>query len=59
MPLPTLLRREDGQDLVEYSLLLAFVVVTSAALFLYNSDAVAGIWTVTSNSLSAADSMAK
>jgi Flp pilus assembly pilin Flp len=52
------LRREDGQDLVEYSLLLAFVVVVSAALFLYNSDAVAAIWTITNNNLSSASSMA-
>jgi hypothetical protein len=36
--------QEEGQDLVEYSLLLAFVVVTSAALFLYNAASVATIW---------------
>jgi Flp pilus assembly pilin Flp len=51
-------REEDGQDLVEYSLLLAFVVVTSAALFLYNSDAVAAIWTTTTSNLNAANSVA-
>lgn len=52
------LRREDGQDLVEYSLLLGFITMTSAALFLYNSDAVAGIWTTTGSHLHAASSAA-
>jgi Flp pilus assembly pilin Flp len=46
------LREDDGQDLVEYSLLLAFVVVTSAALFLYNSASVSAIWRTTDNALS-------
>ncbi len=46
------LRQEDGQDLVEYSLLLAFVVVTSAALFLYNSASVSAIWSKTDSELS-------
>jgi Flp pilus assembly pilin Flp len=50
--------REDGQDLVEYSLLLAFIAVLTAALFLYNSGAVAGIWTATTNNLGAASSAA-
>lgn len=46
------LRQEDGQDLVEYSLLLAFVVVTSAALFLYNSASISAVWGKTNNELS-------
>ncbi len=52
-------QQEDGQDIVEYTLLLAFVVVVSAALFLYNSDSVAAIWTVTNDNLRAADSVSK
>jgi Flp pilus assembly pilin Flp len=52
------LTQDDGQDIVEYTLLMAFVVVVTAALFLYNSDSVAAIWTVTNNSLSSAGSMA-
>lgn len=51
------LRYEDGQDVVEYSLLLAFVVVASAALFLYNSAAVTTIWNITDNNLNAAVSL--
>ena len=52
------LRGDDGQDLVEYSLLLAFVVVVTAALFLYNSDAVASIWTRSTSELDAANTAA-
>ena len=49
------LLQEEGQDLVEYTLLLAFVTITSAALLLYNADAVAAIWTVTNNHLANAN----
>jgi len=38
------LREDDGQDLVEYSLLLAFVALASAALFIGAGNSVAGIW---------------
>ncbi len=41
-----------GQDVVEYSLLLAFIVVVTAALILYNSQAVAGIWSHNAENLS-------
>jgi len=40
------LREESGQDLVEYSLLLAFVVLASAALFVGAGIQVGGIWSV-------------
>jgi len=49
------LLQDEGQDLVEYTLLLAFVTVTSAALLLYNADAVAAIWTATDNNLAKAN----
>jgi len=39
------LREEDGQDLVEYTLLLAFVCLASAALFIGAGNSLAGIWT--------------
>jgi Flp pilus assembly pilin Flp len=45
---------EDGQDLTEYTLLLAFVVLISAALLLTNQKAIDTIWLVTNNNLSAA-----
>ena len=35
---------DAGQDLVEYTLLLAFVCLASAALFINAGTAVSGIW---------------
>ena len=40
-------REEEGQDLVEYTLLLAFVCLASAALFLGAGKSMASIWTDT------------
>jgi Flp pilus assembly pilin Flp len=39
-----LIREEEGQDLVEYTLLLAFVCLASAALFISAGSSLAGIW---------------
>ena len=36
--------REEGQDLVEYTLLLAFVCLASAALFIGAGKSMANIW---------------
>ncbi|MFB3777934.1 MAG: Flp family type IVb pilin [Bryobacteraceae bacterium] len=49
---------DAGQDLVEYTLLLAMVCLASAALMIGSGDAVSGIWCTTNNNLSAAHSMA-
>jgi Flp pilus assembly pilin Flp len=38
------LRAEEGQDLVEYTLLLAFVCLASAALFIGAGKSMANIW---------------
>jgi Flp pilus assembly pilin Flp len=38
-------RDEQAQDLVEYTLLLAFVCLASAALFIGAGSAISGIWT--------------
>lgn len=35
---------EEGQDLVEYTLLLAFVCLASAALFIQAGASLSGIW---------------
>ena len=51
-------RDENGQDFVEYSLLLAFVCLASAALFISVGKSVASIWGTTSTSLSQAYSAA-
>jgi Flp pilus assembly pilin Flp len=43
--LKNLVRDEQGQDLVEYTLLLAFVALASAALFIGAGGSVQTIWT--------------
>jgi Flp pilus assembly pilin Flp len=45
-------REEQGQDLIEYTLLLAFVALASAALFIGAGGTINQIWTVTNNTLS-------
>lgn len=51
--------KEDvGQDLVEYTLLLAMVCLASAALMIGSGGAVHSIWSTTNNNLSSASSMA-
>jgi Flp pilus assembly pilin Flp len=50
---------ERGQDLVEYSLLLAFVVVSSIALLLVNMSSIVGIWTTTTQVINTGNSLAK
>jgi Flp pilus assembly pilin Flp len=56
--IPIVLRDERGQDLVEYSLLLAFVALASAALFIGSGGSIAGIWTQANTSLTNANSAA-
>jgi len=42
---------EQGQDLIEYTLLMAFVALASAALFLGAGGSITNIWTITNNQL--------
>ena len=49
---------DQGQDLIEYTLLLAFVALASAALFIGAGGSVQGIWTVTNTQLAAANTAA-
>ena len=53
------LRDETGQDLTEYALLLAFVVIASAALLLVNMTSIAGIWTSGNQVIASGNSLAK
>jgi Flp pilus assembly pilin Flp len=53
------LREEEGQDLIEYTLLLAFVCLASAGLFINAGKTMANIWGLTNNTLSKAQSAAK
>jgi Flp pilus assembly pilin Flp len=51
-----LVRDEQGQDLIEYTLLLAFVALASAALFIGTGGSVSTIWGNASTNLSNAAS---
>jgi Flp pilus assembly pilin Flp len=52
------LREENGQDLIEYTLLLAFVALASAAVFIGAGGSISGIWTTASGQLSTANTAA-
>jgi Flp pilus assembly pilin Flp len=49
--LKNFLRDDQGQDLIEYTLLLAFVALASAALFISAGASVNTIWTVANSNL--------
>lgn len=49
---------EEGQDLIEYTLLLAFVCLASAALFISAGGSVSGIWTSANSDLASANTSA-
>lgn len=49
---------ESGQDLIEYTLLMAFVALASASLFISAGGSVAGIWSSANTQLVAANSSA-
>lgn len=51
----TLVRDERGQDLVEYSLLLAFICLAGAALFIGMGQTTKGLWTTVNSRLAAAN----
>jgi Flp pilus assembly pilin Flp len=52
------LQDDQGQDLIEYTLLMAFVALASAALFLGAGGSIKGIWSVSNSQLVAANSQA-
>jgi len=45
------IKDEQGQDLIEYTLLMAFVALASAALFIGAGGSISGIWSQTNTSL--------
>lgn len=51
-------RGETGQDLIEYALLLAFVALAAAAIFIQAGTTLSGIWSTTNLVLSNANSIA-
>ena len=54
--LKNFMRDEQGQDLIEYTLLLAFVALAAAALFITASSSISTIWINASTKLSQAAS---
>jgi Flp pilus assembly pilin Flp len=49
---------ESGQDLIEYTLLLAFVALASASLFISAGTSVSGIWSSANSQLVAGNTAA-
>jgi Flp pilus assembly pilin Flp len=50
--------QDQGQELIEYTLLLAFVALASAALFIGAGGNVSGIWSSSNSQLAAANTSA-
>ena len=46
------LLEDEGQDITEYTLLLAFVALISAALFMNGASSISCIWSSTKSALS-------
>jgi len=44
-------REESGQDLIEYTLLLAFIALASASLFVSAGGSISAIWVKGSDTL--------
>lgn len=49
---------EEGQDLIEYTLLLAFVALVAAGLFVQAGNVTAGIWGTANSVLTSANTLA-
>ena len=49
---------ENGQDLIEYTLLMAFVALASAALFIQAGKSLNGIWSSANTQLATANTQA-
>lgn len=45
---------DSGQDLIEYTLLMAFIALASASIFVSAGGSISSIWGIASNQLSSA-----
>jgi Flp pilus assembly pilin Flp len=52
------LKDEQGQDLIEYTLLMAFIALASAAIFVNSGKMISGIWSSANVQLVAANAAA-
>ena len=51
-------REEDGQDLIEYSLLITFIAIATAAMVGSGQNAIRSIWTTSNSNIQAANAVA-
>jgi Flp pilus assembly pilin Flp len=49
---------DQGQDTIEYVLLVAFVAIASAAIFLAGGGSIQGIWSTSNSQIVAANASA-
>lgn len=49
-------REESGQDLIEYTLLMAFIALASAAIFINAGNSISSIWGTANSELGGAAS---
>lgn len=54
----TFLKDEQGQDMIEYTLLVAFVALASAALYIGAGNQIKGIWNAANTQLTSANAAA-
>jgi Flp pilus assembly pilin Flp len=52
--IPEFIHNERGQDLIEYTLLLAFIALVGVATFIGMGNTTSGIWSIVNNRLSSA-----
>jgi Flp pilus assembly pilin Flp len=52
------IKDEQAQDLIEYTLLLAFVCLATSALFVSSGGSLSGIWTSANSDLATANTSA-
>ena len=52
------IKDEQGQDLIEYTLLVAFVCLATSALFVSSGGSLSGIWITANSRLGAANTSA-
>jgi len=49
---------ECGQDLIEYTLLIAFVAMASTTIFISAGGSISGIWSISNSQLASANTAA-
>jgi Flp pilus assembly pilin Flp len=50
-------RRDEGQDLIEYALLLAFICLSGAAMFISMGRLTSSIWGIVNSRLAASNNV--